>query len=99
LSARRRCCPTAQAAAIAGFPGSGRKYPQGNGCPTGTTVVYLATADTSPWTVPSCWNNSNNKIEVIGAGGGGGALDVSLLGKHATNSKENKIVFLFTCFL
>lgn len=35
------------------------------------TVIYLTTASTSPWTVPSDWNSSNNTIEVIGGGGGG----------------------------
>src|SRR5437870_3849654 len=32
---------------------------------------YLTTADTSPWTVPTDWNASNNTIDLIGAGGGG----------------------------
>lgn len=37
------------------------------------TVVVLTTADTSPWTVPADWNNSDNSIEAIGGGGGGGS--------------------------
>jgi hypothetical protein len=36
------------------------------------TVVFLTTADTSPWTVPADWNNAANTIECIGGGGGGG---------------------------
>ena len=35
------------------------------------TVVVLTSADTSPWDIPSDWNDTNT-IEVVGAGGGGG---------------------------
>lgn len=35
-----------------------------------TTTVFLTTADTSPWTVPDDWTNTNS-IEVISGGGGG----------------------------
>ena len=37
----------------------------------GNTVIYLDTASSSPWSVPADWNNGNNSIECIGAGGGG----------------------------
>src|SRR5213075_119063 len=47
-------------------------FPPSSPTPTTyTTFVFLTTADTSPWTVPADWNNSYNKIEVIGGGGGG----------------------------
>ena len=36
-----------------------------------TTTVFLTTIGTNTWSVPSDWRNSNNIIEVIGAGGGG----------------------------
>jgi hypothetical protein len=35
----------------------------------GTTIIYLTSGST--WTVPSDWNNANNTIEAIGAGGTG----------------------------
>ena len=35
-----------------------------------TQVIFL-TAGSTTWTVPSDWNNSNNTIDLIGAGGGG----------------------------
>lgn len=35
-----------------------------------TRIIVLTTGTT--WTVPSDWNSSNNKIEVIGGGGSGG---------------------------
>jgi len=35
------------------------------------TVVVITTTDSSPWDVPSDWNDTNT-IEVVGAGGGGG---------------------------
>lgn len=35
-----------------------------------TTTIFLTTG--TSWTVPNDWNNSANKIEVIGGGGGGG---------------------------
>ncbi|TSC65983.1 MAG: hypothetical protein CEO21_281, partial [Microgenomates group bacterium Gr01-1014_80] len=37
------------------------------------TTVYLTTADTSPWTVPSDWTNTNT-IRTIGGGGAGDNL-------------------------
>jgi hypothetical protein len=37
----------------------------------GTTRVFLETTDVSPWNVPASWNNANNLVECIGAGGGG----------------------------
>lgn len=40
---------------------------------TGVCRGYLTTADSSPWTKPGDWNDSDNTIEVIGGGGGGGA--------------------------
>ena len=42
------------------------------------TVVYL-TSGTS-YTVPSNWNNSNNKIECLGGGGGGNNGTASISG-------------------
>lgn len=39
-------------------------------------IIIVGTA----WTVPADWNNSNNKIEVIGAGGGGGGGTSTLPG-------------------
>lgn len=38
-----------------------------------STVVILTLAGSQNWTVPVDWNNSSNSIEVIGAGGNGGA--------------------------
>jgi len=35
-------------------------------------TVFLTSTAATTWSVPSDWNNSNNKIEVIGGGGGGG---------------------------
>jgi hypothetical protein len=36
-------------------------------------IVYvIATAGTTSWTVPSDWSNTDNNIQLIGAGGGGG---------------------------
>lgn len=35
------------------------------------TVIFLTDTSATTWTVPSDWNNSNNKIEVLSAGGGG----------------------------
>ncbi len=32
------------------------------------TIVRLIASDTSPWTVPSDWDSSANKIEVWGPG-------------------------------
>ena len=37
-----------------------------------TSVIFLTSGST--WTVPNDWNNSNNTIECIGAGGGGSAM-------------------------
>ncbi len=45
-----------------------------------TTVVFLTTADTSPWTVPSDWNNASNSVRTIGAGGGGAHSTVAQVG-------------------
>jgi hypothetical protein len=51
--------------------------------PTGNAQSYkvetqvkeiLLSYGTTNWTVPLDWNNSNNKIEVWGAGGGGGSV-------------------------
>lgn len=39
----------------------------------------LTTADTSPWNVPSDWNDADNTIHVVGAGGNG-ATSVSVPG-------------------
>lgn len=44
--------------------------------PTNAIQIVLTTASTSPLSVPSNWNSSNNTIEVIGAGGGGGTGDL-----------------------
>jgi hypothetical protein len=35
------------------------------------TKVFLTTAGTGSWSVPSDWNSASNTIEVIGGGGGG----------------------------
>lgn len=35
-------------------------------------MVILTSADTSPWDVPSTWDDTNNTIEVVGGGAGGG---------------------------
>lgn len=43
------------------------------------TVTTLTTADTSPWNVPTDWNDANNTIQVVGAGGNG-ATSVSVPG-------------------
>lgn len=42
------------------------------------TIIYLTTASSLPWTVPSDWDSANNSIECIG-GGGGAALDVAMV--------------------
>lgn len=42
-------------------------------------VTTLTSADTSPWNVPSDWNDLNNTIEVVGPGGSG-ATSVSVPG-------------------
>jgi glycosyltransferase TcdB-like subunit of Tc toxin/virulence plasmid B protein/VCBS repeat protein len=39
---------------------------------TAPVRIYLTSG--SSWTVPASWNNSNNKIEVIGGGGNGGVV-------------------------
>ena len=46
-------------------------YPSVPSAHAAATVIFLTTADASPWTVPSDWNSSNNTIEAIGAGGNG----------------------------
>lgn len=40
-------------------------------------VIILSTPGTSTWTVPTDWNNSNNKIHCIGAGQAGGESNAS----------------------
>jgi hypothetical protein len=42
------------------------------------TYVVVLTSGTS-WTVPANWNNADNSIEVIGAGGSGAAARINLL--------------------
>jgi hypothetical protein len=42
------------------------------------TIIYLTTASSSPWTVPSDWSSTDNTIECIG-GGGGAAFDVATI--------------------
>ncbi len=51
------------------------------------TIVTLTHASTSPWTVPVDWDNSNNKIELTGAGAGGnaGANGTAVNGGTGTN--------------
>lgn len=56
----------------------------GGGGPTAWEEIYLtsngdsdATCGTGCWTVPSDWDDSNNSIQVIGAGGSGGPLEDS----------------------
>lgn len=41
-----------------------------NNCPSGTTIISVPVG--TLWTVPPCFNPSNNTIEAVGAGGKGG---------------------------
>lgn len=40
--------------------------------PTASPAAQIIITTTTSWTVPSDWNNADNKIEAIGGGGGGG---------------------------
>ena len=47
------------------------------------TQVILTSVDGSPWTVPGDWNDADNSIECIGAGGGsGGGSDETAVRSH-----------------
>lgn len=53
---------------------TGTCTPGGGGGGGGGRVIFLTRSDTSPFKVPSDWNNSSNKIMIIGSGGSGSFL-------------------------
>ena len=53
------------------------------------TIIFLTDTSATTWSVPSDWNNSNNTIEVIGAGARGGSNGVTGGGGGAYSKSTN----------
>ena len=53
-------------------------------------VVYLTTANASPFTIPADWSNTNT-IEVIGSGGGGGTSTSTFTGSGGGGGGYSKV--------